>query len=79
MAATTYKVEPVPSSPFSVLGEGPHWDADSQSLYYNDIYGNEASILRYDYRENKTYTAVVGKINTSKSLTPLCGSIPKNN
>lgn len=51
-----FKVEVVPS-PKSVLGEGPHWDATHQSLFYNDIYGNEASILRYDFKENKTYSA----------------------
>lgn len=60
--ATNYKLEVVPSSPISVLGEGPHWDADSQSLYYIDIYGNEASVLRYDYKENKTYTATIGML-----------------
>lgn len=53
-----YKVETVPS-PLSTLGEGPHWDVESQSLYYNDIYGG--SIHRYDYAENKTYNATVGK------------------
>lgn len=55
-----YKVETVPS-PLSTLGEGPHWDVESQSLYYNDIYGG--SIHRYDYAENKTYNATVGKYN----------------
>lgn len=83
MASTTYKVEPIPSSPISILGEGPHWDAASQSLYYNDIYGNVASILRYDYRENKTYSAVVGKIshlhtNTSPLTTNYVGRYPQN-
>lgn len=42
-----------------VLGEGPHWDEQLQSLFYNDIYGTEASILRYDYKENKTYSAKI--------------------
>lgn len=51
-----YKVEVLPS-PISVLGEGPHWDIERQSLYYNDIYGG--SIHRYDYAENKTYNAKV--------------------
>jgi len=51
-------VEVLPS-PFSVIGEGPHWDVDTQSLYYNDIYGNQASILRYDLKQNRTYSAVV--------------------
>lgn len=53
-----FKVEVVPS-PQSVLGEGPHWDEATQSLYYNDIYGKEASILRYDYKEKKVYSAKI--------------------
>lgn len=61
----SYKVEVVPS-PLSVLGEGPHWDVETQSLYYIDIYGNKASINRYDYAENKTYGATVGKIMQTK-------------
>lgn len=55
----SYKVEVVESSPISVLGEGPHWDVERQSLYYNDIYGDKQSISRYDFREDKTYNAVV--------------------
>lgn len=55
-----YKVEKVPS-PISVLGEGPHWDVERQSLYYNDIYGDQFSIHRFDYKENKTYNATVRK------------------
>lgn len=58
---TTYKVEPVSSAPISALGEGPHWDIESQSLYYVDIYNNNTSILRYDYAENKTYSALIGR------------------
>lgn len=54
----SFKVELV-QSPKSDLGEGPHWDEASQSLYYNDIYGDEASILRYDYQENQVYTAKI--------------------
>lgn len=54
------KVEIVPS-PFAVLGEGPHWDVDTQSLYYVDIYGKEVSILRYDLKENRVYSAAIGK------------------
>lgn len=53
-----FKVELVPS-PKSDLGEGPHWDEGTQSLYYNDIYGKEASILRYDYKKNKVYSAKI--------------------
>lgn len=51
-----FKVEVLPS-PKSIIGEGPHWDEHTQSLYYNDIQG--ATILRYDYDENKVYSATV--------------------
>lgn len=71
------KVETVPS-PKSLLGEGPHWDEQTQSLYYNDIYGEEASILRYDYSENKVYSAkidgepIVGFIIPVANTTKTC-------
>jgi pyruvate kinase len=53
----SYKIEVVESSPVSVIGEGPHWDVERQSLYYNDIYGTQQTISRYDFNENKTYNA----------------------
>lgn len=55
----SYKVEEVESSPISVLGEGPHWSVEQQCLYYNDIYGDKQSISRYDFKEDKTYNAVI--------------------
>jgi len=73
MASSTYKVEIVPS-PISVIGEGPHWDAETQSLYYNDIYGNQASILRYDYKENKTYTATIDGEPVVSFIIPVAGT-----
>ncbi|XP_063704399.1 regucalcin-like isoform X2 [Culicoides brevitarsis] len=53
----SYKVEQVTVAPLNVLGEGPHWDADRQCLYWNDIYGG--TIHRYDEKENKAYQATV--------------------
>ncbi|KAH8408749.1 hypothetical protein KR215_011952 [Drosophila sulfurigaster] len=47
-----YRVEPLPDS-LASLGEGPHWDAARQSLYYVDL--PVGGLLRYDYRENKVY------------------------
>ncbi|XP_055326181.1 regucalcin-like [Sitodiplosis mosellana] len=73
----SFKVEAVPS-PKSILGEGPHWDEQLQSLFYNDIYGTEASILRYDFKENKTYSAkidgekIVGFIIPVANTTKTC-------
>lgn len=69
----SYKVEVVPS-PLSVLGEGPHWDIETQSLYYIDIYGNKASINRYDYAENKTYGATVDGEPVIGFIIPVEGS-----
>lgn len=54
----SYKVEPI-SDLILELGEGPHWDIETQSLYFVDIYGG--SIHRYDYNENKVYSCKVGK------------------
>lgn len=51
-------VEVVPS-PKSNIGTRPHWDESSQSLFYTDIYGSDATILRFDYKENKVYSAIV--------------------
>ncbi|XP_058453862.1 regucalcin-like [Malaya genurostris] len=54
--ASELKIAQLPS-PLSQLGEGPVWDTDTQSLFYVDIMG--AAILRYDYAENKTYSATI--------------------
>ncbi|XP_058116147.1 regucalcin-like [Anopheles ziemanni] len=49
-----YQVTQLPS-PLAKLGEGPVWDIDTQSLYYVDIL--TPTILRYDYKEKRTYSA----------------------
>uniref|UniRef100_A0A182P695 Regucalcin n=1 Tax=Anopheles epiroticus TaxID=199890 RepID=A0A182P695_9DIPT len=67
----SYKVEQLPS-PLSVLGEGPHWDVERQSLYYNDIYGG--SIHRYDYAENKTYNATIDGFPVISFIIPVKGN-----
>lgn len=56
MTKMPVKVEVLPS-PKSQLGESPHWDEHTQSLYYSDIQG--AAILRYDFNENKIYSATI--------------------
>ena len=59
--APDYLVERVDAAPLSNLGEGPHWDIERQSLYYNDIYGGK--LLRYDLQENRTYSCTIGKVS----------------
>uniref|UniRef100_A0A182Q4M5 SMP-30/Gluconolactonase/LRE-like region domain-containing protein n=1 Tax=Anopheles farauti TaxID=69004 RepID=A0A182Q4M5_9DIPT len=58
-----YQVEQLPS-PLTKLGEGPVWDIDTQSLYYVDI--NTPAVLRYDYAENRTYSAT---LDSAKSIS----------
>lgn len=41
------------------LGEGPHWDAATQSLYYVDIFGK--SIHRYVPATKKHSKALIGE------------------
>jgi gluconolactonase len=69
-----YKIEIVESSPRSVLGEGPHWDIERQSLYYIDIYGTSQSISRYDYNGNKTYNAVIPGYPVVSFIIPVDGT-----
>lgn len=63
----------VKSSPKSVIGEGPHWDEESQSLYYVDIFGTEYSVLRYCPMENKTYGATIDGEPVVSFIIPLEG------
>lgn len=70
----SYKIEVVESSPVSVLGEGPHWDINRQSLYYIDIYGTNQSISRYDYNEGKTYNAKIPDHPVISFIIPVDGT-----
>lgn len=45
------------------LGEGPHWDEDTQSLYYIDIFGQ--AIHRYVPSTNTHNKVVIGRITLS--------------
>lgn len=70
----SFKVEVLPS-PKSELGEGPHWDEHTQSLYYVDIYGKESSILRYDYKENKVYSAKIDREPVVSFIIPVANAV----
>lgn len=59
-------------SPKSHLGEGPHWDECKQSLYYSDITG--AAILRYDFNENKIYSATVDGESLVSFIIPVANA-----
>ncbi|XP_004520700.1 regucalcin-like [Ceratitis capitata] len=66
----SYKVETIPTGDV-LIGEGPHWDVETQSLYFVDI--DNAIILRYDYKENKTYSAKVEGENCTSFIIPVEG------
>lgn len=59
----------------TVLGESPHYDLESNSLYYTDVLG-ESQLLRYDLSEDKTYTArIKGEIAPINNGTSFMGFI----
>ncbi|KAG5672043.1 hypothetical protein PVAND_002205 [Polypedilum vanderplanki] len=72
--SSSYKIEIVESSPRSTLGEGPHWDVERQSLYYIDIYGENQSISRYSYNEEKTYNAKIPGLPVISFIIPVEGT-----
>lgn len=65
-----YHVERLPS-PRNTVGEVPHWDVKTRSLYYIDIAGYNSTLLRYDYDENKVYQAHIDGAATLLFLLPI--------
>ncbi|XP_058115934.1 regucalcin-like [Anopheles ziemanni] len=65
-----YQVTQLPS-PLAKLGEGPVWDIDTQSLYYVDI--STPAVLRYDYKENRTYSAKLDGADSISFLVLVAG------
>lgn len=68
-----FEVELVPS-PRTRVGTRCHWDDASQSLYYCDVYGNDSAILRYDYNENKVYTAGIEGETVTPFIIPVANT-----
>lgn len=52
------KVERIKDIPNIELGEGPHWDIQTQSLYFVDIFGK--AVHKYIPASGKHYKASVG-------------------
>lgn len=70
MTSIRYKVEKIPL-PKLVLGEGPHWDAQSQSLFCTNMVKGE--IFRYDVKENKSYIANIDDEPYVSFIIPVAG------
>lgn len=66
-----FNVEVISTSPKSNIGTRAHWDEVTQSLFYVDIYGTEASILRYDFKENKVFSATVDQEPVVSFIIPI--------
>lgn len=61
-------------SPRTTLGEVPHWNPQTRSLYYVDIHDAEnytSKLLRYDYDENRVYSATIDGAQTLLFLLPI--------
>lgn len=67
----SFNVELISTSPKSNIGTRTHWQEELQSLFYVDIFGTEASILRYDVRENEVYTATVDQEPAVSFIIPI--------
>lgn len=67
----SYKIEALNDS-HCELGEGPHWDVATQSLYFVDI--NAGKLLRYDYNANKIYKAKIEGEDLAGFVTPVEGT-----
>uniref|UniRef100_A0A0K8V6Z2 Regucalcin n=1 Tax=Bactrocera latifrons TaxID=174628 RepID=A0A0K8V6Z2_BACLA len=70
----SYKIEALPNAG-TLIGEGPHWDIETQSLYFVDI--DVGRLLRYDYKENKTYSAVLEGEQFASFIIPVEGESGK--
>lgn len=68
MSSSVPKVERI--APSCILGEGPHWDVDTQKLYYIDIDG--AAVLRHDPSTGKNTKVVFGG-STVSFIVPVEG------
>uniref|UniRef100_A0A182IYV2 Regucalcin n=1 Tax=Anopheles atroparvus TaxID=41427 RepID=A0A182IYV2_ANOAO len=68
--ADEVKVDVLPG-PLLELGEGPHWDAESQSLYYVCIL--TSTLHRYDWKEGKTYSASIEGSTYASFVVPVKG------
>lgn len=70
---STIKVERI-ALPKLVLGDSPHWDAHTQSLYLVDIAGAEYSVWRHDLKENKSYGARIDGESHVSFIIPVAGT-----
>lgn len=52
----SYQIEQIKDGQ-TLIGEGPHWDIATQSLYFVDVYGKK--LMRFDYAQQAVYRSVI--------------------
>lgn len=56
------------------MSEVPHWDKQSRSLYFINIAGDASTINRYDYDDNRFYSARIDNTPNLQFIIPSdCG------
>lgn len=65
------EITSVPTSPCALVLENPHWDAETNSLYFADVFGK--LLVRYSYEENKIYPTSVNGLDLAGFFIPVEG------
>lgn len=71
----SYEITRIDTSPEFVVSEVPHWDSKSQSLFFINIDDANSTINRYDYVEDRFYSARIDNAPNLLFIIPTdCGS-----
>lgn len=61
------------NSPKLNIGEAPHYDPCTSSLYFVDLFGEKFTLFRYDLGEDKFYSAKIEGEGTASIIIPIKG------
>ncbi|KAJ6638013.1 Regucalcin [Pseudolycoriella hygida] len=56
------------------IGSSSIWDEKAQSVYFVDFFNPNATICRYDYKENEVFCATIFNQPSASSIAPIKGS-----
>lgn len=62
------EITSVSTSPCALVLENPHWDSETNSLYFADVFGK--LLVRYSYEENKIYPTSVNGLDLAGFFIP---------
>ncbi|XP_055844536.1 regucalcin-like [Episyrphus balteatus] len=68
--STSYHVEQLPNS-LSKIGEAPHWDIATQSLYMVDLTAGQ--LKRFDYNLNRMFKCQIENVTSAAFVIPIEG------